>query len=549
VTRRGAQLLGPSCLFAFFIAALVLLPIFWLLLLALAGEGQHWQHLARYVLPNAMTNTVMLILGVAVMVTIIGAGCAWLVTAYDFLGRKILSWALFLPLAMPTYIVAFVWLDILHPLGPVQEMIRAAFGYSSPRQFRLPDIRSLAGAILLLGMVLYPYVYLTLRAVFVNQPAHLLEAARILGQGPWGCFLHIVLPMARPALAVGISLALLEALNDIGASEFLGVNTLTVTIYTTWVTRSDLAGAAQIACSMLGLIILIVSLEYYGRKHQRYGVSRQMQGISPKRLRGLPAWGAVIFTASPVLFGFVLPALFLLWESFKRWPVFTPASSNILQHLQNSLTLAFAVTVTVMGVSLFIVWFARERAVRTVHMGMPRLLMRLSAFGYAVPGTVLAIGFLSPALMFDRSFAKLFGLAGLPLLSSGIILIVGCSIRFLALGIGSLDAGLSRIPPTMEQSARLLGTGGMATFYHIHLPLLKPALATGTFLVFADVMKELSTTLLLRPVNFETLSTLIYAEAARGTYEEGALAALLIVLIGVGPVMLLAKVQLSYQKV
>jgi len=549
VKIRALQFVTPSYLIIFLITAIVLLPFFWLILLAVSGETEHWQHLTRYVLPHAITNTILLVTGIAVMVSIIGAGCAWLVTAYDFPARKILSWALFLPLAMPTYIVAFVWLDILHPLGPVQELIRALLGFDSPRQFRLPDIRSMLGAILLLGIVLYPYVYLTLRAVFVTQPAHLLEAARILGQGPWGCFFRVVLPMARPALAVGIALALLETLNDIGASEFLGINTLTVTVYTTWVTRSDLAGAAQIACTMLAFIIFTLSLEYYGRKNQRYGVARQTQGISPKRLDGWRAVAAFTFTFLPVLFGFLLPALFLLWESYKRLPNINFTSSDILQHLQNSLFLALSVTLTVTIASLFVVWFAREKAVRSHDGALRRFILRLNSLGYALPGTVLAIGLISPALMFDRTLANFLGVSGLPLLSLGVVLIIGCSIRFLTLSIGSIDAGLGRIAPSLEQSARLLGSSEAGVFFRIHLPLLKPALATGALLVFADVMKELSTTLLLRPVNFETLATVIYAEAARGTYEEGALAALLIVLAGIGPVILLAKVQLSHNKV
>jgi len=544
------RFLKPSWLVAYLITGFVLLPVVWLILLAASGDVSHWAHLARYVLPNALANTAILLFGVAVLVSVIGAGCAWLVTFYDFPGRNIVSWALFLPLAMPTYIVAFVWLDILHPLGPVQGVVRAVLGFDSPRQFRLPDLRSMPGAILLLGLVLYPYVYLTLRAVFVNQPAHLIEVARILGQTTMGVFWRVVLPMARPALAIGIALALLETLNDIGASEFLGVSTLTTTIYTTWVTRSDLAGAAQIACAMLGFVLLLLTLEYYGRKRQRYAINRQMQGVRPRRLVGLRGVGALVLTLLPILLGFVAPACFLVAESFKRLSYQGGSSSNwmpsnLLQSLQNSLFLSLTTTILILIVGLFMVWFARRGAVRQAGGAARRILLRLASLGYALPGTVLAIGLLPPMLMLDRFIANLLGVSGLPMMSLGLVLIVGCTIHFLTLAIGALDAGLSRIPPALEQAARLLGVSGAASLRHVHLPLLRPSLATAALLVFADVMKDLSTTLLLRPVNFETLSTLIYAEAARGTYEEGAMAALLIVLTGIVPVILLGKVQMS----
>jgi len=541
-------LLKPSYLIAYLVTGFVLMPIGGLLWLSLSGDVGHWAHLMRYVLPNALINTSLLLLGVAILVSVIGAGCAWLVTFYHFPGRKIVSWALFLPLAMPTYIVAFVWLDILHPLGPIQGAVRTVLGFDSPRQFRLPDLRSMPGAILLLGLVLYPYVYLTLRAVFVNQPAHLIEAARILGRGTMGVFWHVVLPMARPALAVGIALALLETLNDIGASEFLGISTLTTTIYTTWVTRSDLATAAQIACAMLGFVLLLLTLEYYGRQRQRYAINRQCQGVKPKYLSGWRGWGVLALTSLPIVLGFVAPALFLLVESLKRFSYQGISTTGLLQSLQNSLFLSMATTIVILTVSLFMVWFAREGAVRQAGRSLRRILLRLASLGYAVPGTVLAIGMLAPMLMFDRFVAGLFGLSGLPMMSLGLVLIAGCAIHFLTLATGSLDAGLSRISPTLEQAARLLGASEASTLRRVHLPLLLPSLATAALLVFADVMKDLSTTLLLRPVNFETLSTLIYAEAARGTYEEGAMAALLIVLAGIIPVILLGKVQMSQNR-
>ena len=543
----GAQRFGfsPLSLTVVVITLGVMTPLLFLLWLAVSSGVSHWEHLLKYVLPDAILNTLILLLGVGVLVMLIGAGCAWLVTAFDFPGKRLFSWALLLPLAMPTYIVAFAWLDLLHPIGPVQEVIRSLLGYSSPREFRLPDLRSMTGAILLLGLVLYPYVYLTMRAMFMSQPAHLLEAARTLGLSSTGSFFRVALPMARPALVVGTSLALLETLNDIGASEFLGVNTLTVTVYTTWVTRSDLAAAAQIACSMLTVIILLMALEYYGRKNQRYSSGRQMREILPARLTGIHAWLATLLTSLPVLLGFVAPALFLGWESIRRFSDSMEISASLLQSLQNSLLLAAGVTLVVTFVSLIVAWYARLSAISGEAPEARRTLMKVASLGYAVPGTVLAIGLLTPGMALDNILAELFNYRCLPLLSSGVLLVICCSIRFMAISVGAIDAGLTRIPPAMEQASRLLGESESGTFFRVHLPLLRPALVTSALLVFADAMKELPATLLLRPVNFETLATSLYAEAARGTYEEGAVAALLIVLAGTLPVILLARSQLS----
>lgn len=533
---------SPLQLAALLIALGVITPLLSLLWNAADADLSHWKDLFLFVLPTALTNTLLLLAGVALLVAVIGAGSAWLVTAYQFPGRGLLSWALFLPLAMPTYIVAFAWLDLLHPIGPLQSAIRYVLGYDSPRQFRLPDLRSLPGAILLLGLVLYPYVYLTARAMFVSQPAHLLEAARTLGCSAAGAFFRVVLPMARPALAVGISLALLETLNDIGASEFLGVQTLTVTVYTTWVTRSDLAGAAQIACLMLLFIFCVLSMEFYGRRRQGFS-SRGLREVRPVRITG---WRGVLLSllvALPVLLGFVAPLVYLALESGKRLLQGEPLSVNLWGALGNSLMLASGVTLVVMCVSLLVAWYARQPAMGHCARGFRRLVMRLASMGYAVPGTILAIGFLTPALALDKWLAQLIHVHGLPLLSSGILLVVCCAIRFQAIAIGALDSGLARIPPSLEQASRLLGETSVSTFVRVHFPLLRPALITSALLVLADAMKELPATLLLRPVSFETLATLLYGEAARGTYEDGAIAALLIVLAGTLPVILLVRQQ------
>jgi iron(III) transport system permease protein len=344
--------------------------------------------------------------------------------------------------------------------------------------------------------------------------------------------------MARPALAVGLSLALLETLNDVGASEFLGVQTLTVTIYTTWITRSDLAGAAQIACATLGLVIALIVLERQGRKRQRFGSAQRMRAIQPLHLRGAAAWVASAITALPVLVGFVAPALYLAWESFKRLRDGGGLSVGLWASLGNTLMLAGGVTVLTVAAGLVVAWAARSVGSLRNRAAWQSSLATL---GYAVPGTVLAIGLLSPALAVDAALASIFQRPDLPLMGLGVVLVVACTIRFLAMPVGGIESGLARLPAALEQVSRLLGETATGTLRRVHLPLLRPAIIASALLVFVDAMKELPATLLLRPANFETLATWLYAEAARGTYEEGAVAALTIVMAGLLPVVLLAR--------
>lgn len=535
---------GRAALFgAMAVAFLVVLPVLVLAGHALMADSSHWVHLASYVLPQALWNTLLLLLGVGAICVALGTGSAWLVTAYDFPGRGILTWALLLPLAVPTYIVAFAYLDLMHPIGPVQTFLRDILGYESPRQFRLPDLRSLPGAIFVLGFVLYPYVYLATRVMFMSQAASLLEAARTLGASRSEVFREVVIPLARPAIVVGMSLALLEALNDIGASEFLGVQTLTVSIYTTWTTRSDLGAAAQIALAMLCIIIVLIMLERHGRRRQRFASTQRMRPMQPRRLRGFTAIAALALGASPVLLGFAVPSAYLVNETFKRLNLVGGVSDQLLRALSNTLLLATTATLLAVACGLMLAWASRSMR-ESARFNLPRACVRLASLGYAVPGTVLAIGLLTPLLFTDRMLGQIFGYPGLLLMGSTTGLVIAYIIRFVAIPAGSIEAGLTRIPPSLEQASRLLGESSGGTLRRVHLPLLKPALAASALLVFVDSMKELPATLLLRPLNFDTLSTWLYAEAARGTYEEGAVAALAIVVAGLLPVILLARTDL-----
>lgn len=524
------------------VAGLVLIPVLALLWQAAQGSEGLWSHLSQHVLPHALGQTGILMGGVGVLTAVIGTSAAWLVTAYDFPGRRVLEWALLLPLAVPTYIVAYAYLDLLHPLGPFQTLVRAILGYDSPRQFRLPDIRSMSGAILLLSLVLYPYVYLPTRAMFMTQAANLVEVARTLGTSGRQVFGRVALPLARPAIAVGVSLALMETLNDIGASEFLGVRSLTISVYTTWVTRSDLPGAAQIALAMLLLVVALVSLERWARRRQRYSVSGQRaRSFAREPLPRAQGLAALALGFLPVLFGFLLPALYLAAEAWTRFQ-FAGLSDRLLAEARNTFVLSALATVAVLACGLVVAYAARifpQRGMQLVH--------RVASIGYAMPGTILALGILIAAAGLDRWIGQagraLFGVdPGLVLIGSGLALGYAYLARFLAISIGSVEAGLTRIPRSYDQSARTLGQGVTGMLRHVHLPLSGPALAAAGLLVFVDCMKELPATLLLRPLNFETLATHLYGEAARGTYEEAAIAAWAIVLVGILPVILLARV-------
>lgn len=524
------------------IAALVAAPLAALAVVASGTSAGLWRHLLVYVLPDAARDTALLLTGVGILTAVVGAGTAWLVTAYDFPGRRHLDWALLLPLAVPTYIVAYAYLDILHPVGPVQTALRALLGYDSPRDFRLPDVRSMAGCIVLLGFVLYPYVYLPVRAMFLMQSANLIDVARTLGVGRAGVFLRVALPLARPAMAVGLSLALMEALNDIGASEFLGVRTLTVSIYATWVTRSDLAGAAQMALAMLIVVVVLVILERSARRRRQYANDAQHpRPLVAHRLRGARGVLALVVTLVPVLVGFLIPAMYLLHATVDRL-MRAGFPSAIVREAMNTVGMSLAATALTVGGGLIVAYDAR--------LGRGRVadgLARLASVGYAVPGTVLAIGVLPIATGLDAAIDGAAGMllgasSGLAVLGSGAALVYAYVVRFLAVAIGGIESGFSRVAASIDEAARTLGESAGGRLRRLHLPLTRPALATATLLVFVDCMKELPATLLLRPLGFETLATHLYGEAVRGTYEDAAIAALLVVATGLVPVVLLARV-------
>lgn len=523
------------------VAILVLAPVAALIVIASEGAGDLWPHLIANVIPVAFRVTGLLLTGVGVLVIVIGAGSAWLVTAYDFPGRRILDWALLLPLAVPTYIIAYAYLDVLHPIGPVQTTLRAILGLERPGDLWFPDIRSLGGCIVLFGLVLYPYVYLSTRTLFLMQAAGLIEAAETLGAKRRPVFFRIALPLARPAIALGTSLALMEALNDIGASEFLGVRTLTVTIYATWINRTNLPGAAEIALLMLAIVVALLLIERWARRRQRFSTTAQRsQMLAPRRLIGGFKWLALAIGALPVVLGFLVPASYLVGEAIKRIR-FTGIAPSILTEIINTVTISLIATVITMALGLSVAYAGRLN-----RGAIGEFLIRTASLGYALPGTVLAIALLTPLAGLDNLIDAIsrawFGVStGLLLSGTGAALVYAYATRFLAISVGGLEASFAKVPRSLDHSARTLGHAASAILARVHVPLLRPALGAAALLVFVDCMKELPATLLLRPLNFETLATHLYADASRGTYEDGAVAALAIVAVGLLPVILLSR--------
>ena len=521
-------------------AILVAAPVISIIALAMQPAPDVWQPLIEYVLPRSLLDTALLLGGVGALSLAIGTGTAWAISLHEFRGRAILLWLVPLPLAIPTYLAAYVYVDLFEPLGLVHRTLAIWFPLQDAVRM-LPSLRSLPGAIIVIALVLYPYVYLSARTMFQFQSAEFTEAAKTLGASRWTSFWRISLPMARPALAVGVALVSLETLNDIGASEYLGVRTLTVSVFTTWLNRGSLAGAAQLSCFMLAIVAGLIAIERYGRRNVATEFSAESPRLTARtQLLGIKGWWAFAACLLPVLLGFFVPVLFLLQQSFKRG-LLTNFDITLGRDAFNSVAFATLATLIALGLGFatILAWRRRPSPVRFVAMN-------ISQTGYALPGLVLALGLLTPVLAIDNGLNALAGwlgrsLPGLILIGSGAAVVIAYVIRFLAVPTGLIKAGFERIPHDYDDSARAAGAGQATTMRLIHLPLLRPAMLGAVIIVFVDCLKELPATLLLRPLNVDTLATAIYQFASRGSFEDGALAALLIVAASIGPVAWLTR--------
>jgi iron(III) transport system permease protein len=503
------------------------------------GTSATWAHLSQTVLPEYILNTLLLCLGVGAGVAVVGVATAWLTAMHEFPGRRIFAWALVLPLAMPAYVMAYVYTDFLQFVGPVQTLLRETFGWEHG-DYWFPDIRTLPGAMLMFASVLYPYVYLLARGAFLERASGMLEAARTLGLGPWRAFFVVSLPLARPAIVAGVALALMETLADYGTVAYFAVNTFTTGIYRAWFSLGDRIAAAQLAAMLLAFVLFLLTVERISRGRSRYhnttGRNRPLAGA---RLRGAKGWLATFACLLPLLLGFLLPAALLLKMAFAEGDAQFGERFLILS--RNSFLLAGITAAIAVFLALLLGYGARLS-----KGALARGLNRLVGLGYAVPGAVIAVGVLIPVTRLDNWLAAQwtawFGTNPGLLLTGGIAaLVYAYLVRFLAVALHTVESSLAKITPSMDDAARSLGLGQGATLRRVHAPMLRGALFTAGLLVFVDVMKELPATLVMRPFNFDTLATQTFTLASDERLAEASTAALAIVAVGLLPLIALSR--------
>lgn len=525
---------------AFIVAAMVAAPIIAVAYIALFPTENIWPHLASTMLPRYVSNTGILMLGVGIGVTLIGVSSAWVVTMCQMPGKRFFEWAMLLPMAVPAYIVAYVYTDLLEFAGPVQRMLRDMFGWKSAADYWFPDIRTKGGAILVLSLTLYPYVYMLARAAFLSQSICAIEAARILGRSAWSSFATVALPLARPAIVVGVVIALMETLNDFGTIDFFAVHTLTAGIFNVWLGMGNAGGAAQIALTMLAVVIALMVIERYSRRRQRFhDTTNRFQELPGYELGPLAKAGALAVCVVPILLGFVIPSMVLIYYSVgyfdQSW------TEDFFEFAGNSLLVSGLATLVAVGCAIFLAY-----ALRLFPQPLLKFFVRLSSVGYAVPGAVLAIGVLIPFARFDNALdavmRDVFGIStGLLLSGTVFALVFAYAVRFMAVSYGSIEAALGKVRPSMDDAARTLGESPWGTLKRIHFPMVRGGILAASVLVFVDGMKELPATLILRPFNFDTLATHVYQFAKDEMIEHAALGALTIVLVGVVPVIMLSR--------
>jgi iron(III) transport system permease protein len=520
------------------IAFLISTPVLFVLSSIFTDSGKVWRHLAETVLWRYITNSFGLMIGVGCGVLVIGVGTAWLVTMCRFPGSRLFEWALLLPLAAPAYVLAYTYTDFLDFSGPVQTVLRGLFGWGYG-DYWFPNVRSLWGAIAMLTLVLYPYVYLLARVAFLEQSACTLEASRMLGCGPWRSFATVALPLARPAIIAGLALALMETLNDFGTVQYFGVDTFTTGIYRTWFGLGERVAAAQLAAFLLLFILWLILLERWSRRRAKYYQNTAThRRLSSYRLSGVRAIGAIIACLVPVSLGFLLPATILLDLTLKN--ATTTLDDRFWGFARNSFILAVVTAALGVAIAVIMAYGLRLHS----NLGM-RLSARIASMGYAIPGSVIAVGILIPIGRLDNAIdAWMRATFGIPtgLLLSGTIiaLVFAYLVRFLAVSFSTVEASLGKIKPSLDDAARSLGYDPTSTLIQVHTPMMWGGLLTAAMLVFVDVMKELPATLIVRPFNFDTLAVRVYNLASDERLAEAAGPALAIVAVGIIPVILLS---------
>jgi iron(III) transport system permease protein len=524
------------------IGLLLVLPIAVVAAHVFVPGGAAWAHLASTVLPEYLRATALLAAGTLAGVIIVGVACAWLVATCEFPGRRFFEWALLLPLAVPAYVLAYAYTDLLQFSGPLQSAMRAATGWG-PADFRLPEIRSLGGAALMFSAALYPYVYLLARVAFIEQSASLLDAGRTLGLSPWSSFARVSLPLARPAIAAGAALALMETLADFGTVSYFGVQTFTTGIFRAWLSLGEPASAAKLSVLLLAFVGIALGLERWLRGRARFEQAASLVVRKRWTLRGAKAAGAFIACAVPITLGFVLPAAHLAQLSVRGADAW---GGRFGQLVANTTLLATLTAIIAVGAALLLGYGARIS-----RSAVPAAVNRLAALGYAIPGAVIAIGVLIPATRLDHWLANAMQAGGfdvgLVLTGSVAALVYAYLIRFLAIALQTVETGLARITPHMEDASRSLGLGPGETLARVHVPMMRSSLVTAALLVFVDVMKELPATFVMRPFNFDTLAVQAYHFASDERLPEAAAASLAIVAVGLLPLIIASQRLVHFQ--
>ena len=536
--RRGIDRWSMGALI---IAVLVVLPIAAVVWFALTPTDNIWPHLISTTFPRYIRNTVILMLSVGALTAVVGTITAWVVAMYRFPGRSWLQWALLMPLAVPAYVGAYALVDFLEYAGPVQSALRDMMGWENAADYAFPAIRTRSSAVIVLSASLYPYVYLLARAAFREQSGAGFEVARALGVGPFGRFFRVGLPLARPAIAAGVAVVMMETVNDFGTVDYFAVQTLTTGIFTVWLQGGNLGGAAQLATCVLGMIVFLVTLEKLSRRRSKFFASaRGQRPVSLTQLSGGQGVFAFLVCLLPILIGFVLPVSVLTSHALDAGQWVAPGLRKALLH---TVTVAgLAAILTVLG-GLFLVY-----GVRLSQRKLPRLLMPVTAIGYAAPGAVLGLGILVPLAALDNRFADaVLALTGRDpgLLVTGTagVLVIAYVVRFFAIAQGTADAAFGRVSPSLPMAARSLGQSSGGVLKRIYLPLMRASVGSALLLVFVDAVKELPATLLLRPFSYDTLATRVHAKASLENISEAAPAALMITCVGLLAVIFLAKAQ------
>ncbi|USD40712.1 iron ABC transporter permease [Vibrio sp. SCSIO 43135] len=521
------------------LALLLVLPILAIFYTAIGDTDDIFPHLMSTVLPTYTTNTITLVVGVMALSLVFGIPSAWLMAMCKLPSERVLQWALVLPLAMPGYIVGYIFTDWFDFAGPIQILLRDMTGWG-PGEYWFPDIRTLTGATIVLALVLYPYVYLLCRAAFMEQNVSLLQSARLLKCSPWESFRRISLPLVRPSIAVGLSLVAMETIGDFGTVNYFAVSTLTTAVYDTWLGYSSLSAAAKISAIMLIFVLLFLSAERYSRRKQKLFQS-QFSSREDFRyeLKGWKKWTALSWCWGLVSVAFIFPLLQLCIYAYKYFE--QSWTAEFKQYAINSLQVSFAAAFIGVAIALIVNFCHRVSPTRR-----SLAFMRLSSMGYAVPGTVLAIGVMVPVLFMDHfvndiARAMEWGRPGLIFSGSMFALIFALVVRFSAVAIGSIESSLNKVSPSLDMASRTMGCNSNQMLRRIHLPLIRRGALIAGLLVFIESMKELNAALLLRPFNFETLATYVFNYASDEHLELAAMPAVLLVLVGLIPLVVVNR--------